>query len=143
MYVDSKFDNWGCGYCIFHFSGEKVMFDRYILRKFLPIFFGALFFFAFVIVLIDLMMNIFMYLNLRAPFLKVLQVELYYFPKALSFSIPMSVLFGTSYTLSDLYAKNELTSIFASGVSLFRFTLPILIFSLILSVFSQSRPCLH
>ncbi|MGP1587789.1 MAG: LptF/LptG family permease [Treponemataceae bacterium] len=106
----------------------------YIFKKFFPLFIGSLFFFSFVIILIDLLINIWNYISSDIPFFKVMQVELFYFAKAVSFSVPMSVLFASSYSLSDLYAKNELTSIFASGVSLFRFTLPLLIFSLILSV---------
>lgn len=109
-------------------------FDRYILKKFFPVFLGALFFFSFVLILIDLLINIWNYLSVGAAFLKVMKVELYYLPKAISYSIPMSVLFATSYALSDFYAKNELTSIFASGISLFRFTLPLLLISVALSV---------
>ncbi|MCR5699352.1 MAG: LptF/LptG family permease [Treponemataceae bacterium] len=110
------------------------MFDRYILKKFFPVFLLSIFFFSFVVVLIDLFINIFNYISMGVPFLKVMQVELLFLPKAMSYSIPLSVLFATSYSLSNLYAKNELTSIFASGISLFRFTLPILITSLILSI---------
>jgi len=110
------------------------MFDRYILKKFFPVFFVSFLFFSFVVVLIDLFTNIFSYSQMGVPFLHVMHVELLFLPKAMSYSIPLSVLFSTSYSLSNLYAKNELTSIFASGVSLFRFTLPILITSFILSI---------
>ena len=64
----------------------------------------------------------------------ILRVMVLYIPKTLSFSLPLSILFAVSYTLSDLYAKNELTAIFASGVSLFHFTLPLLLLSLFLSL---------
>lgn len=107
---------------------------KYLLRKFIPIFIGALSFFAFVLILIDLLMNLWNYISHQTPMSQILLVELYYLPKAMSFSIPLSILFATSYTLSDLYAKNELTSIFASGVSLIKFTLPLLVFALMLSV---------
>ena len=52
-----------------------------------------------------------------------------YLPKCLWYSTPIAILFAVSYTLSDLYANNELIAIFASGVSLTHFTFPLLVFA--------------
>ena len=109
-------------------------FVKYLLKKFIPIFLGSLFFFSFILVMIDLFMNLWNYITQQIPPMDIFRVEFLYIPKAMSFSIPMAILFATSYTLSDLYAKNELTSIFASGVSLFKFTLPLLIISFFCSI---------
>ena len=79
-------------------------------------------------------MNLWNYITQQIPPIDIFRVEFLYIPKSMSFSFPMAILFATSYTLSDLYAKNELTSIFASGVSLFKFTLPLLIISFFLSI---------
>jgi lipopolysaccharide export system permease protein len=56
-----------------------------------------------------------------------------YVPTTLNYALPIAVLFAAAFTLSDLYAKNELVVIFASGVSLLRFTLPLLVFSFVLT----------
>jgi lipopolysaccharide export system permease protein len=106
----------------------------YLFKKFLPVFIGAVSFFSFVLVLLDLLVNIWSYISSEIPVLQVLYIEFLYIPKTISFAIPLSVLFASSYVLSDLYAKNELTSIFASGVSLLRFTLPLLVFAFLASI---------
>lgn len=108
-------------------------FIKYIYKKFFPVFFGAVGFFSLVLVLVDLLMNLWEYIAQHVPGLQILLVMLYYIPKTISFAIPLSVLFATSYIISDLYAKNELTSIFASGVSLIRFTMPLLFFSILMT----------
>ena len=108
-------------------------FFKYLLQRFLPIFLGALFFFALVLVLVDLLMNLWSFISQEVPPTQILRVMALYVPKAMSFSLPLSILFAVSYVLSDFYAKNELTAVFASGVSLFQFTLPLLIFSLLLT----------
>lgn len=105
----------------------------YLLRRFFVVFFGAMFFFSFVLILIDLLMNLWSYISNQAPALQVMRVMLLYVPKAVWYSVPFSVLFGCSYTLSAFYVDNELTAIFASGISLFKFTLPVLIFSIMAS----------
>ena len=105
----------------------------YLYRRFLPVFFGSIFFFALVLVLVDLLMNLWSFISQEVAPVDILRVMVLYLPKTLSFSLPLSILFAVSYTLSDLYAKNELTAIFASGVSLFHFTLPLLLLSLVLS----------
>ena len=56
-----------------------------------------------------------------------------YIPKTVWYAVPVAILFSTSYSLSNMYANNELEALFASGVSLFKFTLPALILSFILS----------
>lgn len=105
----------------------------YLYRRFLPVFLGSIFFFALVLVLVDLLMNLWSFISQEVAPMDIVRVMVLYIPKTLSFSLPLSILFAVSYTLSDLYAKNELTAIFASGVSLFQFTLPLLLLSLVLS----------
>ena len=109
-------------------------FALYLYKKFLPVFLTSVFFFCLVLILVDILMNIWNYTSQGVPLSKILEVEVLYIPKALSFSLPLSLLFAVTYVLSDLYAKNELTAIFASGVSLFAFTLPLIIFSIVLTV---------
>ncbi|MDR2758599.1 MAG: LptF/LptG family permease [Spirochaetaceae bacterium] len=110
--------------------------DRYLIRQFLPIFFIAVFMFVFLITLIDLFANLVRFLTYEVPIKEILRVSYYYLPKSLSFAQPISLLFATAYTLGDLYARNELTSIFSSGVSFLRFGSSLVLIGIITSVFS-------
>lgn len=102
----------------------------YLLRRFLVVFIGALAFFSLVLVLIDLLMNLWNYISNQAAAAQVFRVLVLYIPKAVWYSVPLAVLFACSYTLSAFYVANELTAVFASGISLFKFSLPVLIFSI-------------
>ena len=102
---------------------------EYLFRKVIPLFFGALIFFALVLILVDLMMNLWNFISNGVSGLKVLRIMALYLPKCLWYSTPIAILFAVSYTLSDLYANNELIAIFASGVSLTHFTFPLLVFA--------------
>jgi lipopolysaccharide export system permease protein len=99
----------------------------------MPVFIGASAFFSMVLVLVDLLMNLWKYIQNQIPAMQVMTMMMYYIPKTVWYSIPIAILFASSFTLSNLYANNELTAVFASGVSLFRFTLPILAFSIVMS----------
>lgn len=105
----------------------------YILKKIIPFFIGSLFFISLILNLVDLFMNISSYLERKIPIKDVLMIMAYYVPKTLWYAGPMAFLFSTAYVLSDLYAHNEMQAIFASGISLLRFVLPILIISVFLS----------
>lgn len=105
-----------------------------MLKRFFSFFFGSMIFFTLILQLVDLLMNIWGYMANEAPVFLVGKIFLYYMPKTLWYSVPMAVLFATVYTLSDFYAKNELLAVFASGVSLFRFTLPVMVISALMSV---------
>ena len=108
-------------------------FVQYLMRRFIPVFLGATGFFSLILILVDLLMNLWGFISQQVPPEQILYVMLLYIPKTLSFSLPLSILFAVSYVLSDFYSKNELTAVFASGISLFRFTLPLLVLSLFLS----------
>lgn len=106
---------------------------NYLAKKFFPIFLASLAFFSFVLILLDLLINIWSYITQAVPVSSILYVSYLYIPKTISFAIPLAILFAASFSLSDLSAKNELFAIFASGISLIRFTLPLLIFSFLAS----------
>ena len=105
----------------------------YLFKKVIPLFFGAMFFFALVLNLVDLFMNIATYLQNNCSGKEIALVMAYYVPKTLWYAVPVAILFSTSYALSEMYAANEIQALLASGVSLFRFTLPLLIMSLLMA----------
>lgn len=105
----------------------------YLYKKIFPMFIGAMFFFALVLNLVDLFMHIANYLQNNCSVKDIFLVMAYYTPKTLWYAVPVAMLFAVSYTLSDMYATNELEALFASGVSLFKFTYPALILSIVCS----------
>jgi lipopolysaccharide export system permease protein len=110
--------------------------DRYLVKQFIPIFLVAVSLFVLLLCLIDLFANLVRYLNYEVPFREIMRVSYYYLPKSFSYATPISLLFAAAYTLGDLYARNELTSIFSSGIPFRRFVLPLLAIGLLASVFS-------
>jgi len=110
--------------------------DRYLIRQFLPIFIVAVSMFVFLLLLIDLFSNLVRYLNNEVPFLTIMQITAYYIPKSLSYAMPISLLFASAYTLGDLYARNELTTIFSSGIPFWRFSVSLVAVGIFASIFS-------
>lgn len=109
-------------------------FVEYIIRKLIPFFFVSLLFIALILNLVDLFMNISRYLEMNSPAKDVFKVMLLYAPKTIWYAAPIAFLFSVTYILSDLYAKNEMEALFASGVSLFHFVAPVLVLAGLLSI---------
>lgn len=105
----------------------------YMLKKFAAVFLGALIFFVLILEMVNLFQNLFNYISRGIGLIQISKLSLLYLPRCVWYSVPMSMLFATAYMLSDLYAKNELLAVFASGVSLFRFTVPLLVISVVMS----------
>jgi lipopolysaccharide export system permease protein len=110
--------------------------DRYLIRQFIPIFIVAISMFVLLLSLIDLFTNLWRYLNYEVPAKQILTVSLYFLPKSFSYALPISLLFASAYTLGDLYGRNELTSIFSSGIPFWRFAMSLLVIGFIASLFS-------
>jgi lipopolysaccharide export system permease protein len=110
--------------------------DRYLVKQFLPIFLVAISMFMMLLILIDLFANLWRYLNYEVPAREILMVSFYYLPKSLSYALPIALLFAAAYTLGDLYGRNELTSVFSSGIPFWRFSVSLLCIGLAASFFS-------
>lgn len=90
---------------------------------------------ALILNLIDLFMNITSYMEMKVSFKDVMKIMVYYIPKTIWYASPIAFLFSVTYILSDFYSSNEMEAIFASGISLIRFVMPVFIFSFFCSVF--------
>jgi lipopolysaccharide export system permease protein len=110
--------------------------DRYLVRQFLPFFAVASAMFILLLSLIDLFANLVRYLNYDVPFAQIMKISLFFLPKSFSYALPISLLFASAYTLGDLYARNELTSIFSSGIPFWRFSMPLVFIGAFASIFS-------
>lgn len=107
---------------------------RYLFRLFLPAFFVAFLFFILLLELGEVFGSLVQFLENNVSFSQIMKIMLLYIPKCVSFSLPLAILFAGSYTMGNMYAQNELISVFSSGMSLTRFTIPLLIFGFILSL---------
>ncbi|MDR2194556.1 MAG: LptF/LptG family permease [Treponema sp.] len=110
--------------------------DRYLVRQFMPIFIIACCMFVMIVILLDLFTNLWRYLNYEVPISQILLVSYYYIPKSFSYALPVSLLFSAGYTLGDLYGRNELTSIFSSGIPFWRFCMPLIVIGVLSSFFA-------
>jgi lipopolysaccharide export system permease protein len=108
---------------------------RYLLSQFLLLFFLALGFFVFSIVLSDLLVNLAKLVPLGIGLKDVLTLSVLYIPQALSWSLSPSLLFAVSFVLGSLYAHNELVVVFGSGISLKMFTFPLFVVGVLASIF--------
>lgn len=110
--------------------------DRYLLKQFVPVFLAGMLFFILLLEMIDLFANLVRYLTNGAGPAEIAKVALFYLPKCVSYALPISLLFAAAYVLGDLYARNELTVFFSSGIPLFRAAVPFLAAGFLLSAAS-------
>jgi lipopolysaccharide export system permease protein len=75
--------------------------------------------------LVDLFGNLWRYLALGVPLSSILRVMLLYLPASVSNSLPIALLFAAALSLGSLYANNELSIVFGSGISLAQFMAPL------------------
>ncbi|MDR2803232.1 MAG: LptF/LptG family permease [Treponema sp.] len=110
--------------------------DRYMVKQFIPVFIFASVMFITLLCLIDLFVNLVHYLNYEAPFSEIMRASLYYIPKSFSLALPIALLFASAYTLGDLSARNELTSIITAGIPFWRLTFSLIIIGVMASIFA-------
>lgn len=107
---------------------------RFLLRSFIPVFIAALTMFVLIIQLVDVFANLVRYLNLEVPPGDILRVQLLFLPQAVSYALPVALLFATGFTLGSLYGNNELIAVFGAGIPIWRFVAPLILGGVVLSV---------
>lgn len=110
--------------------------DKYLIRQFLQTLFFGLIGFTIIFIVIDAMENLDDFIDQNVPAIKILYYYLVFSPEIIRLMTPVSVLFAALFTAGKAANLSELTAIKACGVSLFRFMLPFLITTLLISVFS-------
>lgn len=107
---------------------------RYNFISFLEMFFASMIFFILLIQMFDIFANLFRYLQNNVPFSKILYIALLYVPKCISYSLPIALLYSVSFTMGNFFANNELIVVMASGISVWKFNLPVIIFTISLAL---------
>ncbi|HDQ13354.1 MAG TPA: YjgP/YjgQ family permease [Sediminispirochaeta sp.] len=110
--------------------------DRMVVKSFMPVFLVALLFFVLSLEMVELFGNLLQFLSRDATIEEILLVHWYYLPKCVAYAIAPALLFAVSYSMGNFFSQNQLVAVLGSGMSFFRFVLPLLILGLGLSVFT-------
>ena len=105
--------------------------DRYTSGLFWVFFFGGLIVFATIFLAVDSMSQMMSYEGVSGAILA--RYEAYSLPDIIYKMIPVAGLIAMVFTLSSLQRANELVALYSLGMSLFRVTIPLLFWILLLS----------
>ncbi len=108
--------------------------DRYIIREFILPFFYCLIVFVTLYIVIDLFSRLEDIIKCRAEWPILLKYYLAFLPIIFVRTSPIAVLLSTLYVLGNLSKYNEVTALKASGLNIWRLTLPFFYLGLIISI---------
>ena len=86
-----------------------------------------------IFLIVDLIENLDRFMDNKVPSRLVLEYYVYTIPYFISIGLPMAVLISTVFSLGSIVKRNEWTAMKASGISIYRVALPLMICGLILS----------
>jgi lipopolysaccharide export system permease protein len=108
---------------------------RYFLSQYLKVF--GLSLFGFLTILLATRLEDFTrFISLGADLASTILYLFYQIPYVMQIALPISCLIGALYLFQNLSQSHSLTSLRASGISLFEIILPLLLFSVFLSFFT-------
>ena len=110
--------------------------DLYLLRQFISILGMSLLGFLCVFIIVDLIENLDRYIDNKMPWKIVLQYYGYSLPYFINIALPMSMMIATVFSIGMMVKRNEWTAMKSAGISLYRLTAPLLIFSILISLVS-------
>ena len=109
--------------------------DKYLVKQFIQTIAFGLLGFTIIFIVIDAIENLDDFVDQSVPALKILHYYIVFSPEIIKLMTPVGVLFAALFTAGRAASTSELTAIKASGVSLFRFMLPFLITTFVISFF--------
>jgi lipopolysaccharide export system permease protein len=110
--------------------------DKYLVKQFLQTIFFGLIAFTLIFVVIDMMENLDDFIDQSVPATIIFHYYLVFAPEIIRLITPVSVLFAALFIAGKSSSLSELTAIKASGISMYRFMLPFLITSFVISMLS-------
>jgi len=110
--------------------------DRYILYQFIITAFFSLFAITIIFVAVNMMDNLDDFLDMNATIGMIATYYFYFTPEIIKLMTPVAMLLSALFTTGRLSTYNELTALKSGGVSLYRFMLPMIAFSILVSAVS-------
>lgn len=107
--------------------------DRYILKQFVLTAIFSLAAFVIIFVVIDMMENLDDFLDRHATQQIIALYYIHFIPEIIKLMVPVAMLLSALFTTGRFSTYSELTALKSSGVSLYRFMTPIILFSLLVS----------
>jgi lipopolysaccharide export system permease protein len=108
---------------------------RYILKEFLKFFGITSTSFIVLFLIIDFFEKIRMFLSNNATAIQMASYFIFSIPMIISYMLPPAVLLATLLTYSSLSKFSEITAMKANGISLYKISIPPLIFAVLISIF--------
>lgn len=103
--------------------------DRYVTLEFLRIFLVTSLGFPFLVFVVDLVDNLRKYTDRNIPAMDIALSYWYFLPDTMYKVLPAAVLFATVFSVGNFTRHAEITAAKASGMSFYRFVMPIFVLS--------------
>lgn len=103
------------------------VFDRYLLKRFFLTFVVSLLCFVLVFDVVNLVEHVGQFLESDATLMDIILYYVYFTPFIVVLTCPIATLLAAIFSVGLLAKNNELTAMKASGVSLYRLTMPLLL----------------
>lgn len=108
--------------------------DRYIIKQFLLTALFGLFAFVAIFVVIDMMENLDDFIDRGANLGLIARYYLYFTPEMIKLMTPVALLLSSLFIAGRMSNQNELTAVKSTGISIYRFMIPLLIVAFVISV---------
>lgn len=110
--------------------------DRYLIKQFLKTVLFGIMAFTLIFIVIDAMENLDDFIDQDLSALGILHYYFVFAPEIIRLMTPIAVFFAALFTAGKSASLSELTAMRAGGVSVYRFMLPFVVTSLLISIFS-------
>lgn len=107
---------------------------RYFLSEFLKIFITILVVFVFIYVFVDFLEKIDNFIDVDLPLTRIAQYYLLSTPMFIFNAAPVAVLVSVMISMGLLARNNEITAVKATGMSLYRVSVPLILASIVISI---------
>ncbi len=107
--------------------------DSYVVRQFFSLLGVSLLGFIVIFLVVDAVENMDKFIDAEVPKGVIAAYYFHSIPWFVSIGLPMAVLVSTIFTVGLLSRRNELTAMKASGVSLYRIAMPLILCSILIS----------
>lgn len=108
--------------------------DKYVTKQFIQTIIFGLITFTLIFLIIDMMENLDDFIDENVHPRIIFQYYIVFIPEIIRLMLPVSVLLASLFVTGKLSNQNELTAIKAAGVSLYRYMLPFVLCTLLISI---------